>query len=79
MFPPHFLWAIKNLFFLQVLLNEDRYGCNSGYMVTSEANAWIIMRDDFRNVLAVQFNGERSLSNAWLPDKRNTGYKNVLF
>jgi hypothetical protein len=28
----------KNLVFLQVLLNEDRYGCNSDYMVTSEVN-----------------------------------------
>jgi hypothetical protein len=64
MFPPHFLWAIKNLVFLQVLLNEDRYGCNCDYMVTSEAHAWAITRDDYRNVVAVQFNGERSLSNA---------------
>ena len=61
MFPPHFPWAIKkNLVFLQVLLNEY----NSDYMVTSEAHAWAIIRDDYMNVLAIQFNGERSLSNA---------------
>jgi len=47
-------------------------------MVTSEAHSLAIMRDDYRNVLAIHFNGERSLSNAWLPDKRTIGWKSYM-